>query len=100
MRAGTERRRWRSLVATTAMSVALVSTIGASAATAAPQDASPDDVTTSVVPTQGWTATGVMLKVGTDVAVHASGSIHFGQGPIDRMAPAGLPWGPQCEAVA
>ena len=30
----------------------------------------------------------------------ASGSIHFGQPPIDRMAPAGLPWGPQCEAVA
>ena len=100
MRADTRRRRWRSVVATTAMSVALGSTMGASAAAAAAQDAPTDDMTTSVVPTQGWTATGVMLRAGTDVAIRASGRIHFGQSPIDRMAPAGLPWGPQCEAVA
>ena len=100
MRADTRRRRWRTVVATTAMIVALGSTMGASAAAAAAQDAPTDDVTTSVVPTQGWTATGVTLRAGTDVAIRASGHIRFGQQPIDRMAPAGLPRGPQCEAVA
>jgi hypothetical protein len=74
--------------------------MGASAAAAFAQDAPTDDVTTSVVPTEGWTATGVMVRTGTDVAIRASGSIHFGQPPIDRMAPTGRPWGPQCEAVA
>jgi hypothetical protein len=73
--------------------------MGASAAAAAAHAAT-DDVTTSVVPTQGWTATGVMLSAGTEVAIRASGRIHFGQGPIDRMAPAGLAWGAQCDAVA
>jgi hypothetical protein len=82
------------------MSVALASTMGAAAGAAAAQEAPTDDVTTSVAPTQGWTATGVILTAGSDVAIRASGSIHFGQGPIDRMAPAGLPWGPQCDAVA
>ena len=82
------------------MSVALASTIGASATTAAAQDAPTDDISISVVPTQGWTATGVMLTAGTEVAIRASGNINFGQPPIDQMAPAGLPRGPQCEAVA
>ena len=80
------------------MIVALGSTMGAS--TAAARDVPTDDVTTSVVPTQGWIATGVTLRAGTDVAIRASGHIRFGQQPIDRMAPAGLPRGPQCEAVA
>jgi hypothetical protein len=96
MRADT--RRWRSVIATAAMSVVLGSTMGASAAAA--QDAPADGVITSVVPSQAWTATGVMVTAGTDVAIRAEGSIHFGQPPIDLMAPAGLPWGPQCEAVA
>ena len=91
MQAETRRRRWRSVVAATAMSVVLASTMGASAAAA--QDAPTDDVTMSVVPTPGWIATGVMLTAGTDVDISASGSIHFGEPPIDQMAPAGLPVG-------
>jgi hypothetical protein len=76
----------------------LGSTMVASAAAA--QDAPTDGVITSAVPAQGWTATGVMVSAGTDVAISATGTIHFGQPPIDRMPPAGLPWGPQCEAIA
>ena len=90
MQAETRRGRWRSVIATTAMSIVLGSTMGASAAAA--QDAPTDGVITSAVPAQGWTATGVMVSVGTDVAISATGTIHFGQPPIDLMPPAGLPW--------
>ena len=89
MQADTRRGRWRSVIAATAMSMVLGSTMGVSAAAA--QDAPTDGVTMSVVPTPGWTATGVMVKAGTDVDISASGTIHFGQPPIDLMPPPAFP---------
>jgi hypothetical protein len=66
----------------------------ASAATAAPT------VThISVSPRQVWTTTGVVLRSGDTVTIRASGRIHFGVDLIDRVPPAGIRRGPQCDAI-
>ncbi|MDP9333666.1 MAG: hypothetical protein M3Q30_10200 [Actinomycetota bacterium] len=66
----------------------------ASAATAAP-------IVThiSVAPRQVWTNTGVALRSGDAVTIRASGRIHFGDSPIDKLTPAGIRRGTPCNAI-
>ena len=54
----------------------------------------------SVVSSGVWTDTGVTVHVGELVEISAAGRIHFGNPPIDRIAPAGIPWAGQCSGVA
>jgi hypothetical protein len=54
----------------------------------------------SVLPSRVLTDTGVVVRAGDLVEIRAAGRIHFGRPPIDRMAPAGIPWGQSCNVVA
>jgi hypothetical protein len=53
-------------------------------------------VDVSVVPTRAWTDTGVDVHRGDAVTITATGFVRFGKPPIDRVAPAGIVWGPRC----
>ncbi len=53
----------------------------------------------SVSPRQLFTSTGVALKSGDTITIRATGRIHFGTSPIDRVTPAGIPRGTICQKV-
>ncbi|HEY5172273.1 MAG TPA: hypothetical protein VIK54_11170, partial [Acidimicrobiia bacterium] len=53
----------------------------------------------SVSPRELFTSTGVALRSGDTIAIGATGRIHFGSSPIDRVAPAGIPRGAVCQKV-
>jgi hypothetical protein len=53
------------------------------------------DVRSDVV----WTDTHVAVRVGDQVTMQGRGRIHFGNRPINSMAPAGVPWGEKCDAA-
>jgi heme/copper-type cytochrome/quinol oxidase subunit 2 len=58
---------------------------------AASPAASATDVTkVSLRGDQTWTATGVILRPGDSVTISATGWMHFGPAPIDRVAPQGV----------
>src|SRR5438445_240595 len=44
----------------------------------------------SLRPDRYWTATGVVLRSGDLLTISATGQMHFGPAPIDRVAPPGL----------
>lgn len=81
-----------------AIVVSAVITLPMSVSSAA--DAGPTATGSSVVASQVWTDTGVALHVGDEVAVSAVGRIHFGQPPIDSVAPSGLPRSGYCATFA
>ena len=45
----------------------------------------------SISSTHVWTPTGRVVRAGQSISVTASGRIHFGSPPIDRVDPAGIP---------
>jgi hypothetical protein len=46
-----------------------------------------------------WTPTKITVKTGDSVTITASGRMHFGGGQIANMAPPGIPFGKQCDAI-
>lgn len=89
-------RAVRALSCAIAVSAVITFSMSVSSAAAA----APTTTRSSVVPSQVWTDTGVALHVGDEVAISASGRIHFGKPPIDAVAPAGLPRSGYCATFA
>ena len=55
--------------------------------------------TVHVASTKPWTATKVVLHTGDKVTIGAGGTMRLGVGKISSLTPAGIPWGPRCDAV-
>ncbi len=91
-------RTVRLLIATTVavLSVASITCGGAANAAVAPSGAVP----VTVLSTRAFTATGLEVRAGDTVTVHASGQIAFRPGAVAPATPAGIPWGPDCTAIA
>jgi hypothetical protein len=47
-----------------------------------------------------WTSSGLTVTAGDTISVHATGFVHFGDPPIDRVGPNGVPWGAKCSGIA
>jgi hypothetical protein len=78
-----------------ALSLMLVPTMSvAAAATKAPTL-----VNVSVLPNKVFTDTGVALRSGDAITIRATGRIHFGAPPIDRLSAAGIPRGKLCDEI-
>jgi hypothetical protein len=73
----------------------------ASTAFATPPPASTATHTTrlQINPRQAWTQTGVVLHRGDVAQITATGTTHFGLGPIAALPPEGIPQGPKCAAA-
>jgi hypothetical protein len=93
-----------SCVSRTVRTVAAV--FGASLALGAPVSiawgagSSPTVTTVSVSSTRVFTDAGVVVRPGDLVDVRVGGRVDFGPTPIDRMTPAGIPWGRSCNVLA
>jgi hypothetical protein len=48
---------------------------------------------------QVWTSTGILLRKGDTLTIGASGLIHFGASPINKLTPAGIPRGQTCDSI-
>jgi hypothetical protein len=58
--------------------------------TASPAESATTVTNVSLLADQSWTATGVVLHPGDSVTISATGLMHFGPAPIDRVPPQGV----------
>src|SRR4051812_25138621 len=77
-----------------ALTLVLCTPIAAGAATA---DRSVHKV--RVLSDRIWTNTGINVAKGVPIAITATGVVRFGDGPISRVAPDGIPRGTTCNAI-
>jgi MYXO-CTERM domain-containing protein len=75
---------------TTALLFAFAATAGAATTTK----------TVDVDPARVYTPTGITVQTGDVITIEASGEVQYGGGPIAHLDPEGIPWGPQCAAIA
>jgi hypothetical protein len=54
----------------------------------------------TVDPKEIYTKPGVAVHKGDTVTITATGTIHFGGGPIKALGPEGIPWGQECDRIA
>jgi len=77
----------------------VASILALSVAAAAPASAAPTVSQLTLHSRQQYTSSGMTLRVGDSVTIRASGTIRFGGGKIQSVAPPGIPAGPQCDAI-
>ncbi len=56
--------------------------------------------TVEVNPKRVYTPTGITVKAGDKIQIAATGQIAFGNGPIAKLGPGGIPWGRRCSTIA